>query len=171
MARTALALQDAEDAVGVAHRGDLGVGHDDGFVGEGQGHHGTPFDAGRGVADDVVEAHVLELLEHLLDAFFGQRVLVARLGGRQDEEVLAVLVLDQGLVQVGFTVHHIDQVVHHATFAAHDEVEVAQAHVEVDDGGLEAAQGQTGGNAALVVVLPTPPLPDVTTMTRATMSP
>jgi hypothetical protein len=94
-----LALQDAEDAVGVAHRGDLRVGDDDRFVGEGQRHHGAALDAGRGVADDVVEAHVFEFLEHLLDAFFGQRVLVAGLRGGQDEEVVAVLVLDQRLVR------------------------------------------------------------------------
>jgi hypothetical protein len=30
----ALALQDAQDAVGVAHRRDFGVGHHDGLVGE-----------------------------------------------------------------------------------------------------------------------------------------
>jgi hypothetical protein len=82
----------------------------------------------------------------------------------QHEQVVALLVLDQRLVQVGLAVDHIDQVVHHAAFAAHDEVEVAQTHVEVDDGGLVAAQGQAGEKLALVVVLPTPPLPEVTTM-------
>ena len=72
-------LDDAEDAVGVTHRGDFRVGHDQRFVGEGQCHDCAALDAGRRVADDVVETHVLEFLEHLLDAFFGQRVLVARL--------------------------------------------------------------------------------------------
>jgi hypothetical protein len=83
----------------------------------------------------------------LLDAFFGQGVLVAGLRGGQDEEVVAVLVLDQGLVEVGLAVDHVDQVVHHAALAAHDEVEVAQADVEVDHRGLEAAQREAGGNA------------------------
>src|SRR5690606_30288876 len=86
-----LALQDAEDAVRVAHRRDLGVGGDDGFVGEGQRHHGAALDTGGGVAHHVVEGHVLEIGQHLLDAFLGQRILVARLRGGEDEEVLAVL--------------------------------------------------------------------------------
>jgi hypothetical protein len=143
----ALALQDAEDAVGVTHRGDFGVGHDDGFVGEGQGHHGAALDAGGGIAQDVVEAQVFEILQHLFDAFFGQRILVAGLRGGKDEEVVAVLVLDQGLVEVGLAIHDVDEVVDHAALASHDEVEVAQAHVEVDDRGLEAAQCEAGGNA------------------------
>jgi hypothetical protein len=100
--------------------------------------------AGR-VAHHVVEAHVLELLEHLLDAVLGQRVLVARLRGGEDEQVVAVLVLDQRLVQARLAIDDVDQVVHDATLAAHDEVEVAQADVEVDDRGLEAAQGESRG--------------------------
>ena len=143
----ALALQDAQDAVGVAHGGDFRVGDDDGLVGEGEGHHGATLDAGGGIAHYVVEAHVLQILEDLLDTFLGERVLVAGLGGRQDEEVLAVLVLDEGLVQVGLAVEDVDEVIHHAAFAAHDEVEVAQADIEVDDRGLEAAQGEPGSEA------------------------
>ena len=53
-----------------------------------------------------------------------------------------MLVLDQGLVQGGFLVDHIDQVVHHAAFAAHDEVEIAQADVEIDHYGFVATQGE-----------------------------
>ena len=86
------------------------------------------------------ESQVFEILQHLFDAFFSQRILVAGLRGGKDEEVVAVLVLDQGLVEVGLAIHDVDEVVDHAALAAHDEVEVAQAHVEVDDRGLEAAQ-------------------------------
>jgi hypothetical protein len=82
-----------------------------------------------------------------LDAVLRQRVLVTRLAGGEHEKVVALLVLDQGLVQVGFAVDDIDQVVHHAALATHDQVEVAQADVEVDDGGLVPAQGQAGGEA------------------------
>jgi hypothetical protein len=80
-------------------------------------------------------------------AFLAQRVLVARLAGSQHKQVVALLVLDQRLVQVGFPLDDVDQVVDHAALAAHDEVEVAQAHIEVDDGGLVAAQGEAGGKA------------------------
>ncbi|KAG1243681.1 hypothetical protein G6F65_022255 [Rhizopus arrhizus] len=59
-----------------------------------------------------------------------------------------LLVLDQRLVEGGFALDHIDEVVHHATLAAHDEVEIAQADIEVDDSGLVAphreARGKTG---------------------------
>src|SRR5690606_29685757 len=89
--------------------------------------------------------HVLELLEYLLDALFGQRVLVAGLRGGQDEQVLAVPVLDECLIELGLAIDDVDQVVYDATLAAHDQVEVAQADVEVDDGGLEAPQREAGG--------------------------
>jgi len=87
---------------------------------------------------------VLELLQHALDPFLLERVLVPRLRGRQHEQVLGVLVLDQRLVERRLVVDDIDEVVHDATLAAHDEVEVAQAHVEVDDRGLVAAERQSG---------------------------
>jgi hypothetical protein len=82
--------------------------------------------------------------QHLFHAVLRQRVLVARLAGGQHEQVVALLVLDERLVQVGLALDDVDQVVHHAALAAHDEVEVAQADVEVDHGGLVAAQGQAG---------------------------
>jgi hypothetical protein len=58
-------------------------------------------------------------------------------------------------------------IVHHAAFAAHDQVEVAQADVEVDHRHLLAAPARPQARLALVVVLPTPPLPEVTTMISA----
>jgi hypothetical protein len=61
----------------------------------------------------------------------------------------------------------VDEVVHDATLAAHDQVEVAQADVEVDDGDLVATRARPQARLALVVVLPTPPLPEVTTMISA----
>ena len=103
----------------------------------------TFLDAGRGVADDVVEV-LFQLFQHALDTFGGEGVLVAGLGGRQDEQVLRALVLDQRLIHVGIAVDQVDEVVNHAAFAAHDQVEVTQADVKVDDDGFETAQGQPG---------------------------
>jgi hypothetical protein len=127
------------------------------------GHQRAAFDAGGRVADDVLEVHGGQIVQHLLHAFLRQRVLVAGLRGGQHEQVVALLVLDQGLVQVGFALDDVDQVIDHAALAAHDQVEVAQADVEVDHCGLVAAQARPEAKLALVVVLPTPPLPEVTT--------
>src|SRR6185312_14483890 len=102
------------------------------------------FDAGRRIAYDVVEAVLLQFVEYAADAFLRQRVLVARLRGRQHVQVVVALVADQRLLQRGFFLDHVDEVVHHAAFAAHDEIEVAQADVEIDDGGLVAALRKAG---------------------------
>ena len=90
---------------------------------------------------------MFKFLENFFNAFFGQRVLVAGLRSGQHVEVVAVLVLDQALGQGGFAVDDVDQVINNTAFAAHDQVEVAQADVEVDDGGLETALGEAGGEA------------------------
>src|SRR5579884_3610267 len=102
------------------------------------------LDAGWAVADDVVEL-VLQLLHDPLDAFALQRVLVAGLRGREDEQIVVALVLDERLVEVGVAVDDVDEVEDDAALAAHDEIEVAQPDVEVDDDGLVAAHRQSGG--------------------------
>mmetsp|Transcript_59446 Transcript_59446/g.140617 ORF Transcript_59446/g.140617 Transcript_59446/m.140617 type:complete len:388 (-) Transcript_59446:74-1237(-) len=140
-----LAAEHAEDAVAVAYRRDLGVGHHQRLVGVVHRHQRAGLDAGRRIADDVVKLHLLQLVQHALDAFLLQRVLVAGLRGRQDVELVELLVLDEGLRQLDLVVNDIDQVVHHAALDAHDQVEVAQAHVEVDDAGLVAAHREAGG--------------------------
>jgi hypothetical protein len=103
--------------------------------------------AGRRVADDVVELHRLQLLQHPLDALLLQRVLVACLGGGQDVELVELLVLDEGLRQLDLFVDDVDEVVHDAALDAHDQVEVAQADVEVDDAGLQPAHREARGEA------------------------
>lgn len=135
-----LAAQHAQDAVGVAHRGHLGVGHQQRLVGEVHRHERAALDAGGRVADDVLEAHAGQIVQDLLHAVLRERILVARLAGGQHEQVVALLVLDEGLVQVGLALDHVDEVIHHAALAAHDEVQVAQADVEVDHCGLVATQ-------------------------------
>ena len=130
--------QDAEDAIRVTHRRDFRVGGDDGLVGEVERHQGTRFDPRRGVADDVVELHLGQLIQDLLDPFTGEGVLVPGLGGGQDEQVFAALVLDEGLVEVGLAIDDVDEVIHHAPFAAHDEVQISQTNVKIDDHGLVA---------------------------------
>ena len=83
------------------------------------------LDPGRAVADDVVEAF-FEFLEHPLDPLALQRILVARLRGREDIEAVVALVLDQRLVEFGVAVDDIDEIEDHPALATHDQVEVAQ---------------------------------------------
>ena len=136
--------QDADDAVAVAHRGDFRVGDDDRRVGEIQRRDRAVLDAGRAVADDVVEL-LPQLFEHALDALALQRILVARLRGREDVEIVVALVLDQRLIEVGVTVDDIDEVEDDAPLATHDQIEVAQPDIEIDHNGPVAAQSQPGG--------------------------
>jgi hypothetical protein len=87
---------------------------------------------------------VFEFLENLLHTFFAERILVASLRSRQDEEiaVLAMLVLDQRLSERCFAVEDVDQVIDHTALAAHDQVQVAQADVKIDDGSFVTTQGE-----------------------------
>ncbi|OGA74515.1 MAG: septum site-determining protein MinC [Betaproteobacteria bacterium RIFCSPLOWO2_12_FULL_66_14] len=86
-----LAGEDAEDPVRIAHRGHLGVGDDERFVGEMHRHQRARFDAGRRIADDVLEIHGRKVAQHLLHALLLQRILVARLRGGEHEEILRLL--------------------------------------------------------------------------------
>ena len=89
-----------------------------------------------------------------VDALLGERVLVARLRGRQQMQRLDALVADQRLRQLGVALHDVDEVVDDAPLGAHDEVEVAQPDVEIDDDDVLArlrqrcAERRRGGRLA-----------------------
>jgi hypothetical protein len=100
-------------------------------------------DAGRRIAQDVVEAFRDQLIEHAPHAVRRQRVLVARLGGGEYEQRVDPLVLDQRLLVRAVALNDVDEVVHDAAFASHHEIEIAQADVEVDDCDLLAATRET----------------------------
>ena len=142
-------MQNAQDTVGVADAGYFRIGGNDGFVGKVECHQRTMFDTGRGVADDEFEAHFFagQFFHHVVHAFAGQCIFIAGLRCRQDVEVFAVFVFNQGLVECGFALDDVDEVIHDAAFATHNQVEVAQTDVEVDHGGFVAAQGQAGCDA------------------------
>src|SRR5262249_12442352 len=106
---------------------------------------GAVLDAGRAVADDVVEA-LLQLLHDALDPLALQGVLVAGLRGRKDVEVLDPLVADQRLVERRLAVDDVDEVEDDAALAAHHQIEVAQADIEVDHDRLLAAQREAGAD-------------------------
>ena len=76
------------------------------------------------------------------DALVGQRVLVARLRGRQHGEVRDALVADQRLGELGVALHDIDEIVDDAPLGAHDEIEIAQADVEIDQRDILSALGE-----------------------------
>ena len=140
-----LALQNAQNAVRIPHRGHFRVGNHDGLIGIVQGHLGSVLDAGRGVAHDVVES-LRQLVDDLLYAFPGEGFFFTGLGSRQDVQGFYPLVLDQRLVQGGFALDHVYEVVNHPALAVHDQVEVTQAHIEVDYDGLVAALGKAGAD-------------------------
>ena len=50
-----LGVEQADDAVGIAHRGDFRIGYDDGSVGMPHGERRAALDACRAVADHPVE--------------------------------------------------------------------------------------------------------------------
>ena len=88
------------------------------------------------------------------------------------EQRLEPLVADQRLGELGVALDDVDEVEDHAPLGAHDEVEVAQADVEIDhDDVLCPPCASAAPSAAVDVVLPTPPLPDVTTRTLAIVLP
>ena len=72
----------------------------------------------------------------------GERVLVARLRGRQQAELVEPLVADERLRQLGVALDDVDEVEDDAPLGAHHEVEVAQADVEIDHHDLVAALRQ-----------------------------
>ena len=69
--------------------------------------------------------------------------------------------------QLRDALHDIDEIEHHAAFGPHHKVEVAKSDIEVDNGNAFARCASAAPSAAVDVVLPTPPLPDVTTKTLA----
>ena len=105
----ALALQDAQDAVGVAHAGHFGIGGNDGFVGKIQRHQRTGFDTGGRIANHEFEVQFFgKLGEYAFHAFAGECVFIAGLRGGQYEQVVAMLVFNQCLVQCGFVLDNVD---------------------------------------------------------------
>ncbi len=131
-----LGRQDAQNAIRVAHGRHLGVGDHQGVVGEVRRHQRARFDTGGGIADNVLELHLGEIVQYLFDAFLGEGVFVAGLRSREDIQVLQLLVADQRLVQRGFSLDDVHEVVDDPALATHDEIEVAQPDVEVDDHGF-----------------------------------
>ncbi len=102
-----------------------------------------PLDAGRAVADHPVELFA-QFGENARDAFLRERILVARLGRRQQREVFEPLVADQRLRELRVALYHVDEIVDDAPLGAHDEIKVAQADVEIDDHDLLAALCDSG---------------------------
>ena len=88
----------ADDAIHVAHRRYLGGADDDRFLRAGYGILEAQFDAGRAIDEHVVEALAQRCDERLhlrrLDLVF-----LARLRRREQEQVFAVLVGDEGVFE------------------------------------------------------------------------
>ena len=126
-----LGIQQADDAVGVAHRGNLGVGHHDGLIRMAHGQRRAALDSGGAVADDPVE-HLAQFADHPGHALFREGVLVAGLGRCEEIERLHPLVANERLGELGFSIGDIDEIVNDPALRPQDQVEIAQADVKVD---------------------------------------
>src|SRR6516162_322052 len=74
-------------------RSESRIDDDDRGIGKPHGERGAALDAGGAVADHPIE-HTAQLRNHATDPFFGQRVLVAGLRRRQQEQCFDALVPD-----------------------------------------------------------------------------
>src|SRR5262249_35107979 len=72
------------------------------------------------------------------DAFFGQRILVARLRGGQEMKILQPFVADERLWQFSHAVNDIDEIEDHAPLGAQHPSAIAKAAIEIDDDDLVA---------------------------------
>ncbi len=131
----------------------------------------APFSMPAGESQMMYSKPMLpQVADHLAHALGGQRLLVPGLRRGQDVQGVDPLVPDQRLMQLRLAPDDVDEVVDHAALDPEHEVQVPQADIEVDGDGLLAHQGDAGGDVGAVVVLPTPPLPEVMTTTFDTFA-
>ncbi len=99
-----------------------------------------------GLSQMTQSKRLAQLFDHALDAFVGQRVLVAGLRGGEQIEGLHPLVADQRLLQLRVALRDIDEVVDDAALGAEHEIEIAQPDVEIDHADPIAAFGERGAD-------------------------
>jgi hypothetical protein len=123
-----------------------------------------------GVAEDVVEVF-RQFLDDLLHALLRQRVLVPGLGGREDGQALHPLVANERLVEPRLARDDIDDVEDDAPLDAHIRSRFRKPTSKSMTTVFLPAWASPVAKAAEDVVLPTPPFPDVTTITCAMRKP
>ena len=92
-----------------SHRGHFRVRDHDRLVRMPHRQKRASLDACRAVAKHVVES-LAQLADHPLDALGGQRVLVARLRGREQVQSVDALIADQRLRKLGVPLRDVDEV-------------------------------------------------------------
>ncbi len=139
--RTETVAEQSDDAVDVAHRRYFGRADHDGFVGTGDGVAESEFDARRTVDQHVVEALAQrgDQRLHLLGFDF---VFFTRLRRREQEEIVAMLVGDERVVDAGALFEDVEQVMLDAALQSEHDVEIAQTDVGIDENDARAAGGQ-----------------------------
>ena len=87
-------------------------------------------------AGGTIDQHVVRLLRGEVDdrgKLLGRdRILLARLRGRQDRKRLEALIFDQRLAKLAAPFRDLDQIEDDALLEAEDEIEVAQPDIGVD---------------------------------------
>ena len=133
-----LGIEEADDPVGVAHRGHFRVRDHDRLVGMPHRQERASLDACWTVAKHVVES-LAQFADDPLDALGGQRVLVARLRGRQQVQRVDALIADQRLRELGVALRHVDEIKDDPPLRAHHQIEIAQSDIEIDDANAASA--------------------------------
>src|SRR5580693_9485754 len=125
-------IEHTDDAVGVAHGRDFGVGDDDSLVGIAHREHRAPLDSRRTVAENPVKFGS-QFGDNAPDPVVRQGILVPGLGCWKQPQILQLLVANESLRELCNALHDIDEVEYNPSFRSQYKVEVAQADVEVDD--------------------------------------
>src|SRR5580704_4941722 len=165
-----LGRQDADDPVAVADRGHLGVGDDDRAVSEIERGDRTMLDPGRAVAHDIVEVF-LQLVEHPLDPVALQGLLVPRLRSREDVKVVVPLSLISAWLSLASP--FMTLIKSKTTRRSHPMIRSRLRNPTSKSITTVRLPRRASPEAiaAAEVVLPTPPLPEVSTITFANRPP
>lgn len=125
-----------------------GIGRNDGAVCIIERQESAFLDSGRRVADDILEAVILQHLDDLAYSLLGQGILVPGLGRGENIEIVYSLmpVLDEGLGKVAFMVNQVDEVINDTPLASHDQVEVAETDIKINYYSLMTMQGKSGAD-------------------------
>src|SRR3982074_3551755 len=169
-----LLIKHSNDAVGAAHRRDFGVSDDDSLVRIAHRKGRTPLDARRTVAENPVKVGS-QVGDNPPGPLVRQGVLVPGLGRGKQPQILQPLIANESLRELCHALHHVDEVEHNPAFRPHTNrrsAPITRSRLRRPTSKSMTATfspicASAAPSAAVEVVFPTPPFPDVTTKTFA----
>ena len=157
--------QQADDAIDVAHRRNLRRADDDRFFRAGHRVTEAHLDAGRTIDQHVVEAFA-QPRDERAHACGVDLVFFARLRRREQEQVVAVLVADQRLVELDLFFQHVEQMIFDPALESEHDIEIAQTDVGIDEHDARAALRQRSAEICRRRRLADAAFPEVITIAR-----